>query len=753
MSAKETNADKESKEKEEKEIEVPAIALTLAEADMKEKEKTNTKVKKPRKKKEAEPKEECPICGDHYTKMYRKKLNCAQCNQECCLRCFQTYLMDNPMQCMYPDCKKALDIVEIRKIVTNNAFCKRLDDALALRMLEEEKTRLPFYQPIAQVEINQKKYKQRNRDRNAKINEISREVTRLRRENQEMYYNVNAIVSANKGDETKEFILEKESYLEKCYQNLHKIADHDMEIRSVRLEDEMDRISVGFIKKERKEYTFIKQCAHPGCNGFLERTWMCSICEKYTCSKCHEPKKSRNDPEHVCNPDIVANVEALKKDSKPCPKCGTGIFKINGCFDGDVEVMMYDSSVKKVKEIVVGDELMGPDNTKRIVQDLCNGEDEMYEVEQKDAKNYIVNSKHTLVLYLNGNMKIKKILDKFYTKWYNSKINNITGRSFDNIDEAKEFINQNYQSPIYEIRVDKFLEMKKVTRDLFKGFKAEFCPHLKHGNEIYKRTYIDVKNIGRGKYYGFLLDNDHRFLLKDYTVTKNCDQMFCIQCQTAFSWNSGKIITGHIHNPEAFRWQREQGIRLRAVPQENQECIDSLSDAYTNWIWYAGQNYFRNHEARNAKNGKNCTTTALETLVRIGIHINAVSIPALQVDEAQTKQNLGVSYLMGRITEEQWLNELKVKMVKKRIMNRERVQVYGFYTGVLSTVLSNIMALVNNRAPIHEVNREFNNVFKLTKQVNQKFSELRDLFKEGRRTYFDSTWCNHYGFRFYLRNE
>lgn len=739
-----------TKETKKKEIEVPAADGAAAPSLAKGK----TKVKKPRKKKEVEPKEECPICGDYYTKMYRKKLNCAECNQECCLRCFQTYLMDNPMQCMYPDCKKALDSVEIRKIVTNNAFCKRLDDTLARRMLEEEKTRLPFYQPIAQVEINQKKYKARHRDRNAKIHEINCESAKLRRENQEIQYNINAIISAFKGEETEEFIFERKSYLERCYVNLHKIADHDMEIRGVRLEDEMDRVSVGFIKKERKEYTFIKQCAHEGCNGFLERTWMCSICEKYTCSKCHEPKKSRNDPEHVCNEDVVANVEALKKDSKPCPKCGTGIFKINGCFDGDVEVMMYDSSVKKVKDIVIGDELIGIDGTVRTVQDLCNGEDEMYEVEQKKGMSYIVNSKHTLVVMLEGNFKIKYRDDKFITWWYDSESNNVITKKFETLEQGKKFIEEfENKQEIYEIRVDKFVQIKQHFREKFRGFKAEFCPRQNNKNSKYINTFINVKNIGRGKYYGFLLDKDHKFLARDYTVLKNCDAMWCIMCQTSFSWTTGKFLKGPVHNPEAFRWQREQGIRLRAVPQENQECIDPLSDVYTNWIWHAGQNYFVNHGARNTKNGKNCTTIALETLVRTGIHINAVSIPALQVDEAQTKQTLGVSYLMGRITEEQWLNELKIKMVKKRIMNRERVQVYGFYTGVLSTVLSNIMALVNSRAPIHEVNREFNNVFKLIKQVNQKFSELRDLFKEGRRTNFESTWCNRYGFRFYLRNE
>jgi hypothetical protein len=76
---------------------------------------------------------------------------------------------------------------------------------------------------------------------------------------------------------------------------------------------------------------FIHRCADSECNGFVSSAWKCATCDKYTCAHCRELKSCRDDDEHVCNPDTVASVALLKKDTKPCPNCKVLVHKTEGC--------------------------------------------------------------------------------------------------------------------------------------------------------------------------------------------------------------------------------------------------------------------------------------------------------------------------------------------------------------------------------------------------------------------------------------
>lgn len=65
-----------------------------------------------------------------------------------------------------------------------------------------------------------------------------------------------------------------------------------------------------------------------------------------------------------------------------------------GCHIKGTKVLMYDGSIKNVEDIVVGDILMGDDNTPRVVQELYSGIDQLYKITLSNGDCQIVNSQH-----------------------------------------------------------------------------------------------------------------------------------------------------------------------------------------------------------------------------------------------------------------------------------------------------------------------------------------------------------------------
>lgn len=84
-----------------------------------------------------------------------------------------------------------------------------------------------------------------------------------------------------------------------------------------------------------------------------------------------------------------------------------------GCLGKDTGLRMFDGSVKKVQDILIGDKLMGIDSTERIVTDTFSGQNIMYEVKSKYNEPYIVSDTHNLVNENKDNLLIE---DALYSK-------------------------------------------------------------------------------------------------------------------------------------------------------------------------------------------------------------------------------------------------------------------------------------------------------------------------------------------------
>ena len=80
------------------------------------------------------------------------------------------------------------------------------------------------------------------------------------------------------------------------------------------------------------------------------------------------------------------------------------------CLGLGTEVLMYDGTLKKIEDMVVGDAVMGPDSQPRTVLDTTKGKDMLYKVKQKRGIDYVVNSQHKLSLQYFHSYKKKRII-------------------------------------------------------------------------------------------------------------------------------------------------------------------------------------------------------------------------------------------------------------------------------------------------------------------------------------------------------
>jgi len=74
-----------------------------------------------------------------------------------------------------------------------------------------------------------------------------------------------------------------------------------------------------------------------------------------------------------------------------------------GCFAKGTGVLMFDGSVRAVEDVVVGDRLMGMDNTQRRVLKEYRGNEKMFKITLRDSSEFTCNGSHILSLVNNDN--------------------------------------------------------------------------------------------------------------------------------------------------------------------------------------------------------------------------------------------------------------------------------------------------------------------------------------------------------------
>ena len=152
---------------------------------------------------------------------------------------------------------------------------------------------------------------------------------------------------------------------------------------------------------------------------------------------------------------------------------------------------------------------------------------------------------------------------------------------------------------------------------------------------------------------------------------EGCDQMWCVICHTAFSWKTGRIEKGVVHNPHFYQWQRNNnnGVAPRVrgdIPcgglpwrETIKELLKQRKQKFNNWT----DCYRSVHHIR-------------QVVIRRNYSVQ---------DPITSNRALRIKYLINSIDKKKWKSELK-RINKKNEKNDEIRQILNMYITALTDI-------------------------------------------------------------------
>jgi DNA-directed RNA polymerase beta' subunit len=263
----------------------------------------------------------------------------------------------------------------------------------------------------------------------------------------------------------------------------------------------------------------------------------------------------------------------------------------------NMDVLCWDGTTKKARDIKVGDVVVGDDGLQRVVVNTCSGMSPMYRIEQNLGVDYDVSCEHLITVLCNGKISDKAYRDKIRFSWidkgleikYRDFLISEYGSKSQAKYEAEKYRKDIYHPEYIDIPIETYIGLRHSVKNMLYGVKLNVPIKWEH-KEVPRPAYsvgsdvarglldtvpeeyivndietrmkflkgldenidsvitnpnvivviqriaqslalpdissykIKVTPIGIGRYCGFEVDQNNRFLLGDYTITHNCNQ-------------------------------------------------------------------------------------------------------------------------------------------------------------------------------------------------------------------------------------
>lgn len=164
-----------------------------------------------------------------------------------------------------------------------------------------------------------------------------------------------------------------------------------------------------------------------------------------------------------------------------------------------------------------------------------------------------------------------------------------------------------------------------------------------------------------------------------------CNQMWCVECNTAFDWVSGKIVNGQIHNPHYYDYLKKNGGIPRAPGDVICGGLPHIQHMYQKITQLRLSGYIE--------------TASSETMIRnVGYvhqftnHIHHMYLDLVNHDSYQSAlKGIRIKYILGRMTDDEFSAAI-FKENKKDIKNQKKKQLLQLVDNVGTDLLQNYNA-------------------------------------------------------------